>query len=219
LALSRTLAHLVRTVASTVAVAGAVAFAAAAQEPAERYDHAALLETGPLEDRVQGEPDAPVTIIEYASMTCPHCAAFHENVYPGIKENYIDTGKARLIFREYPLDRLAVAASMLARCVDEDRFFPFIAILFDQRDLWVVQDPVEPLKNLAKQAGLNDEAFDKCLSNQELLDGIDWIQSRGGTEFDVGGTPSFFVNGEFVAAERAQSVEQFSEIIEKHLGE
>jgi len=218
-ALSHNLTDLARTVASTVAATCMIAFTAAAQEPADRYDQAALLETGALEDRVLGEPDAPVTIIEYASMTCPHCAAFHENVYPGIKENYIDTGKSRLIFREYPLDRLAVATSMLARCVDEDRFFPFISILFDQRDLWVVQEPVEPLKNLAKQAGLNDEAFDKCLSNQELLDGIDWIQNRGRTEFDVGGTPSFFVNGEFVAAERAQSVDQFSEIIEKHLGE
>ena len=182
-------------------------------------DEQALLETGELSDRIQGEPDAPVTIIEYASMTCPHCAAFHKNSYPKIKQTYIDTGKARLIFREFPLDKLAAATSMLARCVDDDRFFAFIDILFAQQRNWARENPLEPLRKFAKQAGLSDEAFDKCLSNQELLDGIVWIKDRGSSEFNVNGTPSFFVNGEFVSAQQAQDFDEFSQIVEKHLGQ
>ncbi len=197
----------------------ALNFGASAQEPGATYDEAELLETGALNDNTQGEDDAPVTIIEYASMTCPHCASFHKNAYPKIKQTYVDTGKARMIFREFPLDRLALAIAMLARCVEPDRFFPFIDILFTQQKTWRNENPIKPLKKFAKQAGLNDEAFDKCLSNQELLDGIWWIKNRGGEEFNVNGTPSFFVNGEFVSAQQAQDFDVFSEIVEKHLSE
>lgn len=204
--------------AIALALAAAIQTTAAAQGAAS-FDQAALVETGPLEDMVLGRDDAPVTIIEYASMTCPHCASFHDSVLPKLKENYLDTGKARLIFREYPLDRLAAAASMLARCVEPDRFFPFVAILFDQQQTWVRENPVEPLKKFAKQAGLSDEAFDKCLSNQELLDGIAWVQDRGKTEFDVNGTPSFFINGEYVSAARVQDFDAMAKIIDQKLGE
>lgn len=206
-------------VALVAAVALSAALLPASAQETKVFDEEALLETGPLDDMVVGEDAAPVTIIEYASMTCPHCAHFHENVYPEVKEAYIETGKARLIFREFPLDRLAAAASMLARCVEPDRFFPFVGVLFEKQKDWVTESPIEPLKNLAKQAGLNDETFDKCLSNQELLDGIVWVRDRGDQEFDVNGTPSFFVNGEFVSAADVRDFDAMAEVIEKHLGE
>ena len=207
------------TIMSALFLSVALTISSAAQEPGATYDEQALLETGELGDKIQGEDTAPVTIIEYASMTCPHCASFHKNSYPKIKQTYIDTGKARLIFREFPLDRLAAVTSMVARCVEEDRFFPFLDILFAQQKSWARENPLEPLKKLAKQAGLSNEAFDKCMSNQELWDGIIEIKDRGSSEFDVSGTPSFFVNGEFVSAGQAQDFDEFSQIIEKHLGE
>lgn len=182
-------------------------------------DEAALLETGPLPDMVLGEPDAPVTIVEYASMTCPFCARFHAEVLPSVKEQYIDTGKVRLIYRDFPTQpaRLAVAASMLARCVGQERYFAFIDVMFAEQTRWIVEQPVEPLKKLSKQAGLTEEAFDKCLANQELLDGIKWTADRAREEFDVTGTPTLFVNGQKVSGGQALGGE-LDEIIEHHLG-
>jgi protein-disulfide isomerase len=206
--------------AGLVSIGFAIATPNSAQsQETKTFELSPLLETQSLEDMAVGRVDAAVTIIEYASMTCPHCADFHKDIYPTIKKNYIDTGKVRMIFREFPLDQLSAAASMLARCVDRSRYFPFISVLFTQQSEWVVQNPIDPLRKLAKQAGLNNEAFDKCLSNQELLDGIVWIKDRGQNEFDVTGTPSFFVNGEFVSAQSSRDFDDFAKIIDKHLGE
>src|SRR5439155_18141168 len=114
---------------------------------------AELMLPGPLGDNSLGSPDAPVTIVEYASMTCPHCAHFHETAFPELKKKYIDTGKVRFIFREFPLDSLALAGSMLARCAGTDRFFPMIETLFAQQKEWVVQKPLQPMLSLARQGG------------------------------------------------------------------
>jgi len=154
-----------------------------------------LMVPGPLGDQAEGADNAPVTIVEYASMTCPHCAHFHETTYPELKKKYIDTGKVRFIFREFPLDALAAAGSMLARCAGKDKYFPMIEILFSQQKEWVVQKPLQPMLAIAKQAGFTQETFDKCLANQQMLDGIEASRTRAAQKFNVNSTPTFFING------------------------
>jgi protein-disulfide isomerase len=165
--------------------------------PKEDPAVAVLMEEGPLEDIVMGNPDAPNVIVEYASMTCPHCANFYTNVFPDVKEKYIDTGKARFVFREFPLDGLAIAASMLARCVEDDRFYPLIDGLFETQETWAVpgEDGKQKLLLIAKQAGFSQEAFDKCLADKELFDKIVAVRKKAHEEYGVDSTPSFFVNG------------------------
>ena len=159
---------------------------------------AELMAPGPLADNSLGSADAPVTIIEYASMTCPHCAHFHETTYPELKTKYIDTGKVRFIFREFPLDQLAAAGSMLARCAGKDKYFPLIETLFAQQKDWVVQKPLEPMLAIAKQAGFTQQSFEECLANQEILTGIEEGRTRASTKFGVNSTPTFFINGKII---------------------
>ncbi len=154
-----------------------------------------LMTPGPLGDEVQGAENAPVTIVEYASMTCPHCSHFHETTYPELKKKYIDTGKVRFIFREFPLDPLAAAAAMLARCAGKDKYFPLIDTFFAQQKDWVVQKPLQPMFNIAKQAGFTQQTFDECLANQKMLNDIEETRTRAATKFNVNSTPTFFING------------------------
>jgi protein-disulfide isomerase len=156
---------------------------------------AELMKPGPLGDMSLGDEKAPVTIIEYASMTCPHCANFHETTYPELKKKYIDTGKVRFIFREFPLDQLAAAAFMLARCGGKERYFPMVETLFQQQSTWAVQRPLQPLMAIGKQAGLSEAGFNECLKNQQVLNGIEDVRQRAATKFNVQSTPTFFVNG------------------------
>jgi protein-disulfide isomerase len=156
---------------------------------------AELMTPGPLGDEVQGAANAPVTIIEYASMTCPHCSHFHETTYPEMKKKYIDTGKVRFIFREFPLDPLAAAASMLARCAGKEKYFPLIEAFFSQQKDWVVQKPLQPMFAIAKQAGFTQQTFDECLANQQMLTGIEESRTRAASKFNVNSTPTFFING------------------------
>ena len=157
-----------------------------------------LLVPGPLGDEIQGQADAPVTIVEYASMTCPHCSHFHETTYPEMKKKYIDTGKVRFIFREFPLDPLAAAAAMLARCAGKDKFFPLIDAFFAQQKDWVVQKPLQPMFAIAKQAGFTQQSFDECLANQQMLTGLEEQRTRATQKFNVNSTPTFFINGKTV---------------------
>lgn len=174
-----------------------------------------LLEEGALPEQVMGQADAPVTIVEYASMTCPHCASFHENTLPAIKERYIDTGKARLIFREFPFDPRAEAAFMLARCSDGN-YFPMVDVLFkQQRDWAAVEDARSALLQISKLAGFSQESFEACLTNQKLLDDVRAVRKRGADDFDVESTPTFFINGDKYSG--ALSVDEMSAIIESHL--
>src|SRR5215510_9165021 len=149
-------------------------------------------EAGPLGDMVQGDEKAPVTIIEYASMTCPHCAAFHATTYPELKKRYIDTGKVRFIFREFPLDQLALAAFLLARCAGPDKYFPMIETLFQQQKEWVTQKPLPPLLAIAKQAGMSEQQFNDCLQDKKLIDGLEDVRQRA-MKLGVESTPSFFI--------------------------
>ncbi|MQT13930.1 DsbA family protein [Rhizobiales bacterium Sp-1] len=165
-----------------------------------------------LGDRVLGKADAPVTIVEYASMTCPHCAAFHAETWPALKTQYIDTGKARFIFREFPLDPLAAAASMLARCAPEDKYYDMIDLFFDHQREWAYTDkPLDALQNMAKQAGFTQMSFEACLTNQKLLDGINAEKDQALSKFGVNSTPTFFVNGQKLVGE--QTIESMGKAI------
>jgi len=166
-------------------------------------DLAALMAPGPLEDISLGKADAPTTIVEYASMTCPHCAQFHKVVLPELQKKYIDTGQARLILREFPLDGLAVAAFMLARCAGPDHYYPMVGALFETQPTWAVPgaDGKEKLLLIAKQAGFSKEKFDQCLADKELFNKIVETRKRANEEFGVDSTPSFFVNGKRLTGE------------------
>jgi protein-disulfide isomerase len=177
---------------------GALRSPAAAQE---KYSVLELEAKGPLEDIPLGSPTAPVTIIEYASMTCPHCAAFANGVFPKLKEKYIDTGKVRFIMREYPLDQLAAAAFMLARCAGPDKYYPLIETLFQQQPKWAIRQPIPPLLAIAKQAGFTQESFEKCLSDSALLNKVQQQRDIGSNKFKVDATPTFFVNGQRYSGE------------------
>lgn len=150
---------------------------------------------GPLGDQVLGKDDAPVTIIEYASMTCSHCATFHNTTYPTLKTKYIDTGKVKYILREFPLDPLAAGAFMLARCAGKDKYYPMVEVLFQKQKDWVVQKPIEPLMAIAKQAGFTEESFNSCLQDQKMLEGIEQVRTRASEKLGVNSTPTFFING------------------------
>lgn len=160
-----------------------------------------LMRAGPLPDIVLGKEDAPVTVVEYASMTCPHCAAFSKTTFPELKTKYIDTGKVRFVFREFPLDDLAAAAAMLARCIDKtngEKAVAVIEVLFNSQDKWAVRNPLPQLQQITKQAGLSQQAFDECLKDQTLYNNILAMRERGSKEYKVESTPTLFVNGKMI---------------------
>ena len=160
-------------------------------------DVAMLMAAGPLPDIVVGSANAPNTIVEYASMTCPHCAQFQTEVFPQVKAKYIDTGKARYILREFPLDNLAAAAFMLARCSGNDRYYPMVDALFSTQESWAVPgvDAKDKLLQIARQAGMSKDEFDKCLTDKELFSKIVQVRQIANDKFQVDSTPTFFING------------------------
>lgn len=148
----------------------------------------------------EGDPDAPVTIIEYASFTCPHCAAFNAEVMPQLKANYIDTGKARLVFREVYFDRAGLWASMIARCAPKDRYFGMVDVLFAQQNDWATaqtnEEFVEKLYGIGRQAGLTKEEMDACMSDQDFAEALVKSYQENATADQIDSTPSFVINGE-----------------------
>ena len=183
-----------------------------------------LMRPGPLPDLVEGKADAPVTIVEYASMTCPHCATFHKTTYPALKTKYVDTGKVRFIFREFPLDELAVAGSMLARCAATEKDnkaaapekgLAMISVLFNAQDKWAVRDPIPPLLQIAKQAGFTQATFDECLKDQKLYEAILAMRERGSKDYKVESTPTLFVNGK--VQKGGASIEELDKLIQPFL--
>src|SRR5260221_11294152 len=150
-------------------------------------------------DRVLGKPDAPITIIEYASLTCPHCADFNKEIMPELKARYVETGKAKVVYRDYPLDQWALKAAMLARCAPDDKYFNFIDVLFQNQGTWATaKDPKAALERIAKLGGLSSEKFEACLANKSLEDAILAQSFKGQKEFDITGTPTVIVNGKKV---------------------
>jgi protein-disulfide isomerase len=167
-----------------------------------------------LPDMALGPADAKVTVTEFASMTCPHCAAFNAETFPKIKAEYIDTGKIRYIFREFPLDIKAAAGSMLARCIAKDdagKYFAVVDLLFRQQNDWVVKNTTETLTRIGKQAGLSAPEVEACLKDQTLLDKIAADQKYASDVLKVDSTPTFFINGEKIKGET--SFEEFQKRI------
>jgi protein-disulfide isomerase len=206
----------------TATVALATAFALSTLPPfggqalaQAKISEVELMAPGPLPDMVMGDAKAKVTVIEYASMTCPHCAHFAETTFPEFKKRYVDTGKVRYIFREFPLDQLAAAAFMLARCAsetDSSKYFTMIDTMFKQQRVWAVEKPLPPLMTLAKQAGFTEATFNACLQNQKLLDGIEAVRTRAVDKFKVQSTPSFFINGTLTPG--AMTIDEMAKQIE-----
>jgi protein-disulfide isomerase len=186
------------------------------QASAQDRDLTSLNEPPAIGERALGKPDAPVTMIEYASATCPHCAAFHNETFPTIKKDYIDTGKIRFVFREFPLDDLALAGAMVARCAPEEKYFPILEVLFEQQRTWTRGNPREELFKIAQLAGFSRESFDQCLKNEEVAKGILAIRGTADEKYRVDSTPTFFINGE--AVEGNVPLEEFRKIIEKAAG-
>ena len=177
------------------AIAALAATPALAEDAAKPVDMAELMKPPALGDMALGadEGATKVTIVEYASATCPHCAAFHKDVWPKLKADYIDNKKIRFVFREFPLNDPALAAFMIARAAPKESYFPLIDVYFDTLETWA-QDPANGLLNIAKQAGFTQEKFDATLRDEKLAKGIMEIRD-GGVKFGVKGTPTFFVNG------------------------
>ncbi len=169
-----------------------------------------LMQAGPLEEMVVGSEDAPNTIVEYASLTCSHCAKFQTEVFPELKTKYIDTGKAKYILREFPLDGLAVAAFMVARC--SDRYYPMIDALFETQSVWALQgsEGKDKLLQIARQAGFSKERFDECIADKELFDKIVAVRDRGHEAFQIDSTPTFFVNGKRLSGHK---IEDFDDVL------
>ena len=177
-----------------------------------------LMKPDAMPDLALGDDKAPVTIVEYASMTCPHCAHFQETTFQELKKRYIDTGKVRYILRDFPLDNLAGAAFVLAHCAakdDREKYYSMIDTLFSQQRQWAVEKPVPPLMAIARQAGLTEQSFNACLTNQKAWDAMESVRQRAMKEFKVESTPTFFINGTQVTG--AVSIEDFAKVIDPYL--
>ena len=201
----------------TTAVASA-ALCVAASFPAfaQSVDMDDLLVPGPLGDKILGEENAPVTVVEYASMTCGHCANFHKNTWKPLKEQYVDTGKVRFIFREFPLDPVSAAAFMLARCAPAENYFKIVDTMFENQRAWAFTDnPYNSLLDFSKQIGFTQESFEECLTNQGLLDAVNAVRDRAANEFGVSSTPTFFING--ARHPGAMSIDQMGALIDAEL--
>lgn len=195
-------------IAGTLAAAATplLGAAASAASPEE------LLKPGALPEKSFGSPDAPVTVIEYASLTCPHCRNFHVNTWPALKEKYVDTGKVRFIMREFPFDPRSSGGFMLARCAGDDKWYPVIDLLYRSQDQWArVPDGAAALKSLMGMTGMSGEQVEACLTDQALLDKVTAVADAG-KAFGVDSTPTFFINGE--KKQGAMSIEQFSAILD-----
>jgi len=164
------------------------------------------------DDRILGNPEAPITIVEYASLTCPHCAHFANEILPEIKKEWIDTGKAKLVLRDFPLDEPALRAAMITRCAPPDRYYAFADTFFAAQEKWVRStDYREALVRLAKLGGMGKEEFDACLANTALENKIVEGRLKASQELNVDSTPTFFVNGSKLAG--APTLEEFEKLL------
>jgi protein-disulfide isomerase len=213
--------------ATTVMFAAAFGTALLPSFPAQAQESVSipeLMAPQALPDFFLGDAKAPVAIVEYASMTCPHCAHFSETTFPELKKRYIDTGKVRYVLREFPLDPLAAAGFMLARCAgdpggdgtgnkDPGKYYAMVDTLFRQQTQWVKEKPLPPLLAIAKQAGFTEESFNACLANQKLLDDIQKVRQTAIDKFKVRSTPTFFIDGKSYAG--TMTIEELAKIIDK----
>jgi protein-disulfide isomerase len=180
---------------TVLALAGPLPAGAQPAKPPSPSAQAEALALTP-DDRILGKPDATVTIVEYASLTCPHCAHFATDVLPKLKEKWIDTGKVRLVMRDYPLDEPALRAAMIARCAPADKFYPFIDTLFGAQRQWVLsKDYKTDLARLALLGGMSKKQFEDCLANKSVEDKVLQARLTATEQVGVNSTPTFFING------------------------
>lgn len=166
-----------------------------------------------VREGVLGDPDAPVTIIEYFSLTCPHCAAFHKETLPALKQRYIDTGKVKLVLRDFPLDRFALFAAVIAHCAGPERYPAFVDVFLETQQQWArADDPVAVLKQIAQLGGLAPEQADACLADQTMIDAVLKMRLEGENTYKVQSTPSFIIGGKLYAGHNTP--ERFAELIE-----
>ena len=170
-----------------------------------------------MRDAVYGSPDAPLTVVEYASLGCPHCAAFHAETLPEMKKDYIDTGKVRLIYRDFPLGTPALAASMVARCAGPDRYLGMVDIFFKGQRSWSrAENPLEAIKQTARFGGMSSSDVDACLGNQQLLDAIQAVARNAQADHQINSTPSFVIGGKTYAGNLPY--DDFKQIFDAALG-
>lgn len=174
---------------------------AGGREVIENPTVADVMLTGTLPEMSFGRADAPVTIIEYASLTCPHCRNFHLTTYPRFKKEYVDTGKVRYILREFPIGKTSGAATIALRCAAPDKYMTLFGKFMEQQPSWVSQEVrLDPIFKVAAQVGMTRQQFDACRENQAMIDGLNWVKDRG-RKLGVIGTPNFFVEGKLVKKE------------------
>ncbi|MFD0988394.1 DsbA family protein [Methyloligella solikamskensis] len=203
--LRRVACLIVLSLALAPALAGCGGAGPGSSEVSETADD--VTKPGPLGDRALGRANAPVTVIEYASLTCPHCRAFHQNVFPKLKRNYIDTGKVRYVVREFPIGRSAGNAAIINRCAPADKYFQLYGLFLNNQREWVSQEVrLDAIYGVAKRVGMTRAQFDNCLANQSMIDALDEQKQRG-RRLGVKGTPTFFVNGQ-----KAQGTVTYDEI-------
>ena len=155
-----------------------------------------------MQEKVLGSSDAPVTVIEYASLTCPHCGHFHNGILPDIKKEFVDSGKVRFIYRDFPLDHFALRAAMLARCNSHRDYFAFLDVLYKDQQRWITaQDPLVALLRLARLAGINGEDFKQCVGNKGLEDAILQQRLQAAKKYRLQATPAFIINEELYTGE------------------
>ena len=206
---------------ATVVLAAALGTALLPPFPAQAQESVPVTELmapQALPDMSLGDAKAPVGVVEYASMTCPHCAHFNETTFPEFKKKYIDTGKVHYVLREFPLDPLAAAGFMLARCAgekDPGKYYAMVDTLFRQQEQWVKAKPLPALLAIAKQAGFTEQEFNTCLANQKLLDDIQKERQVAIDTFKVHSTPTFFINGKSYAG--AMTIEEMAKVIDPQI--
>lgn len=167
-----------------------------------------------MKDAVLGDANAPVTVIEYASFTCPHCSNFHKTTWPDVKKNYVETGKVKFVFRDFPFERVGMSVAMLARCAGESKYYGFVETFMKLQDSWIKDsNPVEGAMKLAKLGGLSHDDAMTCLENEALLDYILLGRQEAGSKFGIDSTPTFIINGQKVSG--ALPYDEFSAILDK----
>ncbi|MCR9257022.1 MAG: DsbA family protein [Alphaproteobacteria bacterium] len=170
--------------------------------------------------RVLGDPAAPVTIEEHSSLTCPHCRSFHKDTLPRLKTAYIDTGKVKLIYYDFPFDQAGLRAAMLARCAPPQRYFQFLDVLFDQQATWATEGYMQNLRAIGAVGGISGESFDACMNDEGLLNAVVAQRFEAEREKGVNSTPTFFITGGGGGTEvirGAQPFDAFKEVIDTRI--
>ena len=201
-----------------VSPASAQAPAAEEAQPAAAPEPSATEQA--LADRILGDPDAPVTIYEFSSFTCPHCATFHIETLPVLKEKYIDTGKVKLVFKDFPFDQFALLAGLLARCAPSERYYGFVDVLFLRQMQWArSRNPIQALAQIGRLGGVSKEAFDACIGDQDLVNGLLEQRLAASETYNIQSTPTFIFNQGTARLEGALPLERFVEVIDRLLGQ